>query len=144
MVSPIAKQSFVKTLQASNITFRTVIENVQDSINKQLTSNSQLRLSKTNFNYELFNTLREISAWIDSIQKDYPTYLSIFEVGKSFENRPIRGLKLSVPSAKNSKPAIFMEAGIHAREWLSPATVIYMTSLVDILMSRPWVGRRES
>jgi hypothetical protein len=132
MVSPLAKHAFLKNLDASNITHRIVLENVQSAINEQFTQNNQARSSRLNFNYEGYNKLSSIENWIDDMQRDYPKYLTVFELGKSFEQRRIRGLKLSVPSAKIPKPAIFLEGGMHSREWLAPATVIYMTSLVRI------------
>ncbi|XP_011704931.1 PREDICTED: zinc carboxypeptidase-like, partial [Wasmannia auropunctata] len=43
--------------------------------------------------------------------------------GKTYEGRPIKGVKVSF---KPNNPGIFIEGGIHAREWISPATVMYI------------------
>ena len=43
--------------------------------------------------------------------------------GKSYEERIIKGVKVSF---KANNPGIFIEGGIHAREWISPATVMYI------------------
>uniref|UniRef100_A0AC34Q182 Peptidase M14 carboxypeptidase A domain-containing protein n=1 Tax=Panagrolaimus sp. JU765 TaxID=591449 RepID=A0AC34Q182_9BILA len=45
-------------------------------------------------------------------------------VGRTFENKSLVLLKLGSES-KQEKPAIFIDAGIHAREWISPATVLW-------------------
>lgn len=37
-------------------------------------------------------------------------------------------LKLS--TGGRNKPAIFIDGGIHAREWIAPATVLYMVELL--------------
>jgi len=47
-------------------------------------------------------------------------------MGTTYEGRQINMVTVSLnPSAKSTKPAIFLECGIHAREWVSPATCLY-------------------
>lgn len=44
----------------------------------------------------------------------------------SFEGRPIKYLKISTTNFEDtSKPIIFIEGGIHAREWIAPPTVTW-------------------
>ncbi|PAA94784.1 hypothetical protein BOX15_Mlig026911g1 [Macrostomum lignano] len=52
-------------------------------------------------------------------------------IGKSIENRDIIAYKLGSNSAN---PMIFMDGGIHAREWISPATLLY---IMDQVISDP-------
>ena len=63
--------------------------------------------------------MHEINAWLDSILAEYPDVTEGFEIGKSYENRPIRGLKISY---KAGNPGVFIESNIHAREWITSAT----------------------
>lgn len=49
--------------------------------------------------------------------------MKVFILGKSYEGRDVRGVKLSTNDRK--KPAIFLDAGIHAREWIAPTTALY-------------------
>lgn len=44
-------------------------------------------------------------------------------LGYSAENREIMGVKFS--SGPGRKPAVFIDAGIHAREWIAPTTALY-------------------
>ena len=53
---------------------------------------------------------------------DYPSIASIIEVGMTYENRPMRVLKLSTGPGKSG---MFIEAVIHAREWIGPPTILY-------------------
>jgi carboxypeptidase A4 len=55
----------------------------------------------------------------------YPHLASSEVIGHSVEGRPIRVIKISSNST-TTKPAVFMEAGIHAREWLGPPTVLHV------------------
>jgi hypothetical protein len=48
-----------------------------------------------------------------------------FRIGTTFEKRPIRGVKFGT-----GKRTIFYNGGIHAREWISPATTTYITNFL--------------
>lgn len=61
----------------------------------------------------------------------------IFTIGKSFEGRDIRGIKIT----KNEQnPIIFIDANIHAREWISSATAVW---LINELLSNEDENVRE-
>ena len=41
-------------------------------------------------------------------------------------------LQIIAPSSQTSKKAIFIDGGIHAREWIAPATVLYFIEQVSL------------
>ncbi|XP_006861198.1 PREDICTED: carboxypeptidase A4 isoform X2 [Chrysochloris asiatica] len=61
---------------------------------------------------------------MDSMATDYPDLVSRVKIGYSFENRPLYVLKFST-GAGERRPAIWLNAGIHSREWISQATGIW-------------------
>lgn len=63
------------------------------------------------FTLDDYNTLEEIYEYLDEVERTNP-FASVFTVGESYENRLIKGLKIST---SESNPAIFIEANIHAR-----------------------------
>ena len=64
------------------------------------------------------------------LQERYPNTAEIINIGDSVENRPM--LVLKIGSQFEDKPAIFIEAGIHGREWIAPATATFiMRELVE-------------
>ena len=63
---------------------------------------------------------------MDRISKTYED-VSLFIIGYSYEGRSIYGVKISSGGNK-TKPAILIDAGIHAREWISPVTALYAIS----------------
>ncbi|MPC22834.1 Carboxypeptidase B [Portunus trituberculatus] len=65
-----------------------------------------------------------IIQWLNSLVKDYPDLCTLEDVGKSYEDRAIKLLKVGKGGA--DKPVVFVESGMHAREWIAPATVTYM------------------
>ncbi|CAF4125874.1 unnamed protein product [Rotaria socialis] len=91
--------------------------------------------SKLNdFAYDTYHTLEEIHSWIDQMTSTYPDMVTPFTVGKSYENRDVRGFKISSSktAAKHdgtkvaAKKAVWWDGCIHSREWISSATVIYI------------------
>lgn len=75
------------------------------------------------FDWRHYYHLDTIYAWLDHICQKYANIVKPLKVGMSYEGVPIRGVKLS---KKANNTAIFIEGGIHAREWISPATATYI------------------
>ncbi|XP_039434691.1 zinc carboxypeptidase-like [Culex pipiens pallens] len=95
--------------------------NVEDL--QKLFDAEQRRPTKEAFGWNAYYRLGEIYAWMDGLLAQYPNVLSPINVGNSFEGRPIRGIKVSY---KSGNPGVFMEGTIHAREWVSGATVTWV------------------
>ncbi|XP_060066210.1 carboxypeptidase B-like [Ylistrum balloti] len=101
---------------------------------------------EADFDYSQYHTLSEIEAWMKNITDTYSDKASLFEITKSYEARTINGIKISTSTSPDPRPAFWMEGGIHSREWISPATVIYMTgqmldnyeALKDFVDSYDW------
>lgn len=74
------------------------------------------------FGWTRYHNLTDIEAWLDGILAAYPTVTEGFEIGKSYEGRTIRGLKISY---KTGNPGVFIESNIHAREWITSATATW-------------------
>lgn len=120
MVPPEKLLEFHTLMNITGIKFEVVIENIQTVIDEQ---NLNRDSSEKGFNWKQYHTLDEIYEWMDSLQEKYPDKVKVIEMGKTYENRVIKGVKLSYGP---NKPGIFIEGGIHAREWISPATVTYL------------------
>ena len=72
---------------------------------------------------ELFSDYRDASVY-NSFIGSLPNVTS-FQLGESFEKRPIMAFKFGT----GSKHIIF-QGGIHAREWISPAVTTYLTNFL--------------
>lgn len=67
--------------------------------------------------------LEEINAYLYGLSVDYPGQVELVVGGKTYQNRNILGVKLF--GGKNRRIVVF-EGGIHAREWIAPAIVLYI------------------
>lgn len=126
IVPPHKFADFDLMLNMENVTHRIVSSNVQSMIDDE--SFIQSRISDT-FGWNKYHQLDSIHNWMDSILEQYPNVTSSIFVGKSYENRDIRGVKISF---KTGNPGVLIEGGIHAREWISSAvTTFLMNSLLS-------------
>ncbi|KAK5642670.1 hypothetical protein RI129_008837 [Pyrocoelia pectoralis] len=66
-----------------------------------------------------------INAYLDTLAAQYPDLVQLETIGNSYEGRELKVIQISTNRAA-SKPAIFIDAGIHAREWLAPAQALYI------------------
>jgi len=64
---------------------------------------------------------------ITTLAASYPGWTSVFSVGTSYEGRDLNVLKINVGGTTKTK-GIWFNGGIHAREWISPATVLWMVN----------------
>lgn len=78
--------------------------------------------------FKAYRPLSVIYSWFDILVDTYPDLLKVERVGKTFEGRDMKALRLSIPSDKklNSKvKTVVITGGIHAREWISVSTACF-------------------
>ncbi|XP_052060732.1 carboxypeptidase B-like [Mytilus californianus] len=93
------------------------------------------------FSLSRYNTFEEISAFIHSLTRTKFTGPSGDDIlvdhkviGKTYEENPIHLIKIS--KLGSPKKAIFLESGIHAREWIAPAVALYIINQLAYNPSR--------
>ncbi|XP_021207336.1 carboxypeptidase B isoform X1 [Bombyx mori] len=79
-------------------------------------------------NWKKYHRLNVIYAFIDELERDYPAICTVSVIGQSVEGRDIKMLKISNSDARNS--AIWLDASIHSREWISTAVVTYIADYI--------------
>jgi len=127
-VSPEAKDLLLASLDGQGIKYYFRSKNVQRIIdNEKIPAPRNRALGGQSASwFAKFLNLEEINAAIDTLVSANSGIMSIEKIGTSVEGRPIRLVKVTSATNKNSKPGIWIDGGIHAREWASPATVLYM------------------
>jgi len=114
-----------KLLHTEGIVFTLLIPDVDDLQARQNPPDSGSRSG--GFNYAKYNTLNDINTEVERLVQSRPSIAQKFSVGNSYERRPMYAVKLSSGAGKKT---LFINCGIHAREWITPATCMYMLNQI--------------
>ncbi|XP_068025487.1 carboxypeptidase A1-like [Melanerpes formicivorus] len=118
-------------LEFNNISYSIMIEDVQELLNeekKTMMKSRRVERSTSTFDFASYHTLDEIYDWMDILVDNHPSLVSKIQIGQSYENRPLYVLKFSTGGP--NRPAIWLDTGIHAREWITPATGIWTANKI--------------
>ncbi|XP_011056064.1 PREDICTED: zinc carboxypeptidase-like [Acromyrmex echinatior] len=117
MIVPNYLPQFYEVITEIGAPYYINIENVQTLIDQTMPH------YKSTFDFKSYHSLEIIYNNMDDLAKRYPNKVKVIVGGKTYEKRQIKGVQVSF---KANNPGIFLEGGIHAREWISPATVMYI------------------
>ncbi|XP_008631389.1 carboxypeptidase B2 isoform X2 [Corvus cornix cornix] len=110
-------------LRQLTIQHKVLIEDVQGIIEKQIVNDTVNARGSSSY-YENYHSMKEIYHWMEQVVKVHSDLLQKIYIGSSYEKRPLYVLKIS-KSKEKSKNAIWIDCGIHAREWISPAFCLW-------------------
>ncbi len=80
--------------------------------------------------YATYRTLAEINAKVGELAAAHPELAAVSTIGNSLEGRAMRMIRISGPdqpgNPRSGRPQIMFNGCQHAREWVSPMTVMYI------------------
>ncbi|CAN9498254.1 unnamed protein product [Ophioblennius macclurei] len=86
-------------------------------------------IDRVEHDYFRYHPMPEITNWMRQMVKDHPDLVTMVDYGKTYENRTISLLKIGFDTGLKKK-AVWMDCGIHAREWITPAFCQYFVSQI--------------
>ncbi|XP_054582242.1 carboxypeptidase A5 isoform X2 [Eptesicus fuscus] len=113
-------------LESHGLAYSVMIKDIQvllDQEREAMARSRRLERSTSSFSYSSYHTLEEIYSWIDSFVTEHADIVSKIQIGHSFENRSILVLKFSTGGSE--RQAVWIDTGIHSREWITHATGIW-------------------
>ena len=71
--------------------------------------------------------------YLDGLTRQAPELCTTELIGKTSEGRAMKIIKISRPNTNHTapKPIVWIDAGIHAREWIAPATALFIATKVE-------------
>ncbi|KFP80490.1 Carboxypeptidase O, partial [Apaloderma vittatum] len=114
-------QEVKDSLDQHRISYKVLIPDVQELVDQSMPrERSSHREVPEGYIYTQYHPMEEIYQWMSEIQKNNSELVTQHYLGKTIENRTMYYLQISQPS-DDTKKIIWMDCGIHAREWISPA-----------------------
>lgn len=76
--------------------------------------------------FEQYYKINDIYKYIDHISQEYPELIEIETIGKSYENVPLKVIRIKPDQNVTDPKSIWIDGGIHAREWIAVSSVLYL------------------
>merc|ERR1719347_440043 len=73
-----------------------------------------------------YHPLQQHQQYLHCLHNNYPQIAQVETIGRSHERRPILLLKICPSRACGARPVVWVDGGVHGREWISPAAVSYL------------------
>ena len=117
--------SRLEALKTSKLDHTVLIPNVETVIDAERTRLA--RVGEARFGggfFEDYQTAESIIDFYDALETARPDLVRSRKIGTSIEGRDIRAYVISTAQDADA-PAIYVNTGAHAREWIGPATIAY-------------------
>lgn len=126
-----AVSAVTELLAAHAVPYAVIVDDLQELLDEEkaeMLENQRKEPSGGSFNFGAYHPMETIHSWMDSLVAQHPKLVTKQEIGRSYENRPMYVLKFS--TGGNKRPAIWMDTGIHSREWVSQATGVWTANKI--------------
>lgn len=127
LVSPQVYQEVVDSIKEAGSTFQVLSEDVGADIEEE--KEELLRAVPGVFDFKNYYAVKYQHAHLDALVERHPDQAETFSIGQSYEGREMKVIRISNDLANSgNKPIIWVDGGIHAREWISSHTVMYIAN----------------
>ncbi|EDV33055.1 uncharacterized protein Dana_GF22809 [Drosophila ananassae] len=128
LVAPGYNEKFLELLSRLDLDAELTDENAQNSLSLDIEPVADSNRRSDDYTWSVYHELNDTQKWMQNLVAKYPDTVSLFVAGRSYERRELLGLKINFKDGRAEKQSIFLEAGMHAREWIGPATATYFAN----------------
>ncbi|KAM4672487.1 carboxypeptidase A2-like [Amazona ochrocephala] len=118
-------------LESHGFEYSVLIKDLQVVLDKEkqdMAQSQQKDRSTATFNYGTYHSLDSIYAELDHLASAFNNIVRKIQIGESYEKRPLFVLKFS--TGGRNRPAIWLDAGIHSREWVTQASAMWIAKQI--------------
>jgi hypothetical protein len=111
-----------ENLLDQGIPFTVTHEDLERDILAQYAANkrsSERNAGPDNYNFDYYMEYDEMMLWLAARARDCGDRCDLFSIGQTYEGRDMMVMKITDGSGDNSKPGLWVDSGIHAREWIA-------------------------
>ncbi|XP_037814177.1 zinc carboxypeptidase-like [Lucilia sericata] len=120
VIDPANQHNLESQLRFLELDYSCVIEDLQSVIEEESQALTRsMQRTNVEMDWTQYHDLPVIYNWLQKLNAKNPKLVKSYVIGRSYEQRPIRAVKIS---SKPGNKAIFVESNIHAIEWISSAT----------------------
>merc|ERR1740124_880076 len=139
LVSQLEYPGVLDNLSGAGASYEILSEDVRADIEEE--KQELLRVVPGVFDFSNYYAMKYMHSHLDAVVARHPDQAETFSIGQSYEGRDMKVIRISNDLANaDSKPMIWVDGGIHAREWISSHTVLY---IMNALLSEVDTGLRS-
>nr|NP_609309.1 uncharacterized protein Dmel_CG4017 [Drosophila melanogaster]AAF52809.1 uncharacterized protein Dmel_CG4017 [Drosophila melanogaster]AAM48460.1 RH39904p [Drosophila melanogaster]AOQ10447.1 CG4017-RA [synthetic construct] len=128
LVAPDFDGTFLKLVKDLDLSPELIDANAQTSLSLDIEPIADANRRSDDYSWSEYHELNDTHRWMQNLVGKYPDVVSVFVAGQSYEGRELLGLRINHNDGRAEKQSIFLEAGMHAREWIGPATATYFAN----------------
>lgn len=92
--------------------------------------------------FQQYQSLESINSWLEYLADNYLHVISLEEIGRTFEDRPIYAVHFAAPHdslpGHDTRKTIVISGGLHAREWILVLLALFLVNaLLEAYIANP-------
>jgi len=119
LLGPSVLEKFEILFKLFKIRFEIIHHNIQDLFDAEEHQMKKRDVASSKNIHGTYARHNAHMSWIQDRVDENPSFVSTYVPGKSYEGRDLRVIRIGSAQAKRK---IWIDCGIHAREWVSPST----------------------
>ncbi|KAJ8019858.1 Carboxypeptidase A4 [Holothuria leucospilota] len=129
LVSVDERQLLISKLKDMGCDVTIMIDDVKSLIQNQM-KGKRRKTRSSEFDYNNYHRLGEIIHWIKDFTADNRKLVAKKRILNTYHGRHVYQLRISSNLRNKTKPIFLMIGATHAREWISPATMMYVANFL--------------
>lgn len=149
LVEPSMSHRVARALSEKGIRHSVLVPDVLELVEQErvhmLQKKNRAKRAASQMDWTSYHDLEDIKGFLGWLNVTGGDWVQILTASSSDEGRPVLVTRITNPNSTRPKKKIWIEGGIHAREWISPAVTTYLMHQValspewrDLLDSTEW------